>query len=161
MGTRSLAQSPQLDEGLWTKIGQHMTIKEWAKASGACPAAWGAQCMWSLDITTNLPVAGILFCNDDSNKTLQFMLQKAKRCIGDCRRQQEALPLMLSMDSCALHGPQPLDMKLLDCPCRMAVPVQEMLTEYCSSAGPHSEKRRKHTQSPQWHGPPPRAALSY
>ena len=114
-----------------------------------------------MDITTDLPVAGVSFCNDDIDKTLQSILRKAERCIGDCKGSREALPLMLSMDSCALHGPQPSDVKLLDCPCRMAISVQEMLAEYCSSAGPHSRKRRKHTQSPQWHGPPPRAALLY
>ena len=64
MGTMSLARSPQLTEELWTNIGQHMSIKEWAKAAGACPAAWGAQCMWSMDIMADLPIAGTSRCND-------------------------------------------------------------------------------------------------
>ena len=48
----------QLSGELWTKIGQHLTLKEWAKAAGTCSAAWGAQCMWAMDIMTDLPVAG-------------------------------------------------------------------------------------------------------
>lgn len=48
----------QLSGELWTKIGQHLTLKEWAKAAGMCSAVWGAQCMWSMDIMTDLPVAG-------------------------------------------------------------------------------------------------------
>ena len=55
-------QSPQLSEELWTYIGQYMTLKEWAQAAGTCAAAWGAQCMWSMDITEDLSVAGILVC---------------------------------------------------------------------------------------------------
>ena len=48
----------QLSEELWTKIGQHLTLNEWAKAAGTCSAAWGAPCMWSMDIMTDLSVAG-------------------------------------------------------------------------------------------------------
>ena len=63
-------QGPQLSEELWTKIGEYMTLKEWAQAAGTCPAAWGAQCMWSMDITKDLSVAGILLCHNHSNKAL-------------------------------------------------------------------------------------------
>lgn len=102
-GTRSLAQSPQLTEELWTNIGQHMSIKEWAKAAGACPAAWGAQCMWSIDIMADLPVAGTFRCHYHSNKALQCKLTAAKNCTRDRKRQQEALHRMPNMVSCALH----------------------------------------------------------
>ena len=61
---RFLASSPQLSEDLWTKIAQHMTIKEWAKAAGTCAAAWGAQCMWFIEVRRLLPVAGIFRCHD-------------------------------------------------------------------------------------------------
>ena len=152
-GTRSLAQSPQLNEDLWTKIGQHMTIKEWAKAAGACPAAWSAQCMWSMDIMADLSVAGTFRCHEYSYKALQCILRVSKTCTRDRKRQQKALPVMPNMVSCALHRPQPSGVKLLKCPCRMAVPVQEMLKEFCSSSGPLTTECREPTQSPQWRGP--------
>ena len=71
MGTRSLARSPQLSEEIWTKVGQHLTPKEWAKAAGACPAAWAAQCTWPRDILADLPVAGTFRCHNEGNNALQ------------------------------------------------------------------------------------------
>ena len=106
-GTRSLAQSPQLDEGLWTKIGQHLTIKEWAKAAGACPAAWGAQCMWSMDIMADLPVAGIYHYHDYSNRALQCTLEVAKTCQGIARGSRKHLLSCQPLVAVHCMGPSP------------------------------------------------------
>ena len=61
---RSLVQTPQLSEDLWTKIGQHLTVREWAKAAGTCSAAWGAHCSGSMDILVDVSIEGILHCHD-------------------------------------------------------------------------------------------------
>ena len=76
-------QGPQLSEEIWTNIGQHMTLKEWAQAAGTCPAAWGAQCMWSINIMEDLSVAGMLLCHDRSNTAMHRRLQGVKMCTRD------------------------------------------------------------------------------
>ena len=70
-GMRSLVQTPQLSEDLWTKIGQHLTVREWAKAAGTCSAAWGAHCSGSMDIMEDLSIEGILHIVTQSNKVLR------------------------------------------------------------------------------------------
>ena len=114
--------------------------------------------MSSMDIMADLPVAGTFRCHDYSNKALQCKLTVAKTCTRDRKRQQEALHLMPNMVSCALHTHQPSGLKVLVCPCRMAVLIQEKLTEHCSSTGSHTNKCRKPAHCPQWQRPLPRAA---
>ena len=158
-GTRSLLRETQLSGELWTKIGQHPSLKEWAKAAGTCSAAWGAQCMWSMDIMTDLPVAGTCHWHDLTNEAMHCILQWVDFCARDCKRQQEALHLARIMYSCAIRNYQPSSLKLTICPCRMAISVQEMLKEHCSSNSPHTSKCTKHAQSPQWRGRTSRARL--
>ena len=141
------------------KISQHLTFKEWAKAAGACAAAWGAQCICSVDITEELCVAGTFHCRDISNKALHGIWQGIEVCTRGCNRHHRALPFVPTMNSCALHGNQPWNPEKTKCPCRMAVPVQEMRAEYCSADKTHTGKCRNYTQSPQWQGPPPRPRL--
>ena len=80
---------------------------------------------------------------------------------GFARGSRKPLPLMPTMASCALRRPQPSDMKLLRCPCRMAVCFQEMLTEYCPPSNPDIGECKESARSPQQRGAPSRAAAMH
>ena len=69
----------------------------------------------------------------------------------DCMKDQKSLPVVPTMESCALPGGQPVNLTETNCFCRMGVPIQAMLTEDCSSNSPYIDKCKKRTGSPQWH----------
>ena len=52
-------QNPHLTEELWTLVFRHIKdVKDWARVSGTCKAAWRAQYEGNLDVSQDLPTEG-------------------------------------------------------------------------------------------------------
>ena len=77
-----------------------------------------------------------------SNKVLRCKMLELDVRTRDCMTDQKSLPVVPTMESCALPDGQPVNLTETDCLCRMGISIQAMLTEDCSSNSPHIDTAR-------------------